>query len=674
MKGIISRHPILILLALAAVSCTGVSAHLESLQQQISALEQQSKTLNGNVQGISEIISAAESGKTVESISVVDEDGGVAGFEITFFDGATVTVYNQRSGIGVGVSDGKYYWTQGGDWMRDASGNKIEIGAEALLPQFRVEDSSLEVSVDGGISWSKVDGGSVNTVTEVRKEADRVVFVFTGGAEIAVPMYNALSITLEGDDTTIAAGATVTVSYNVSGIAEGSEPVIEVLTPSGWSAAVAPEGCSGTISVTAPESASVSDCLLVLCGDGAGRTVARQMRLTVSDNPPAPQDTVLVPLKSVIDVEAGGGEVSLGLMANVNYNVSTSANWLRHKATKAIRTDYLTIEVDANTTSRVRTASVKIKAGNFSESVRIRQAKKEEYSGAPYAVCHLMPCCRALNTGTKFLVNGDWITNHDYTDIEHVRSILTNVQNAGINIVSIDFTNPSQWDDYGESALHGGDGNELWPISKVQIQNIALVCAEKGMKFFFFIGNTAYWGLKYWNNIAEYIWNNWVDFESYHHYGFGDDRPMLVVFLPGTNFAQQMASAKEEEISYLNKFRIGTCQVNEPITPTKTDGWGYRNCSQSSDGKVRFVCPNGGVPQADWYRINAAEWQARVEWALAAKEYAVLGSYDDTCDAIFWGIADVSGSWTSYHINEETEGNPYIYYNIVRQTLKNRGQ
>lgn len=672
MKGIISRHPVLVFLALAAVSCTGVSLHIESLRQQIAALEEQSKTLNDNVRGISEIISATESGKTVDSLSIVEEEGSVAGFEVTFEGGATVTVYNQQSSIGVGVCEGKYYWMRGGSWLLDAAGNKIEIGAGKPLPQFRVEDSSLEVSVDGGLSWSKLEGGTVNTVTEVRQEADRVVFVFRGETRIAVPMYRALSITLEGDDTTIAAGATVTVSYRVSGIAEGSEPFIDVMTPTGWSAITTPDGSSGTISVTAPASASATDRVLVLCGDGAGRTVARQMRLVASENPPAPQDTVLVPLKNVIEVEAAGGEFTLGLLTNVNYNVKTSANWLRYISTRAVRTDYLTIEADANETVHTRTASVKITAGNFSESVQICQAKKDGYSGAPYAVCHLMPCCRANNAGTKFLLGSEWLSNHDYTDIAQVRSILGQVQAAGINIVSLDYSNPSQWDDYGQSALHGGDGNELWRISKKQIENIALVCAEKGMEFFFLIGDTQHWGLKYWNMIAEYIWNNWASFESYRRYGFGDDRPMLVVFLPGTNYARQIAAAPDSTTDFLKRFRVGTCQINDAITPTATDGWGYRNYSGSSDGKVRFACPNGGVAPAQWYRVDADEWQKRVDWALGASEYTVLGSYDDTCDGIFWGIADVSGSLTPYHKNESTAGDPSAYYNIVKKTLNNR--
>ncbi len=674
MKFLRNTLSIIILTAFATIACTGVRAHLDSIRQQLESLEQQRETLRSNVSGISAIVASIDSGKTIKSLSAIEQDGSVIGFEVTFEDGSSVTVYNGKCSIGVGVSQEKYYWTLGGGWLLDAAGNKIEIGAQQPLPQFRVEGSALEVSVDGGASWSKVDGGAADTLSQVRQEADRVVFVFRDGAEIAVPIYRALSITLEGDDTSIAPGATVTVSYSVSGIAQGAQPVIETVCPSGWSATVTPDGCSGTISVTAPAFPSASDRVLVLCGDGSGRTVARGMRLVASENPLAPQDTVLVPLKSVIEVEAAGGEFSLGLMTNVQYDVSASASWLRCKATRAVRTDYLTMEADANQTSHPRTASVTLQAGNFCESVQIRQAKKDGESGAPYAVCHLMPCCRANNAGTKFLVGGSWLSNHDYTDIAQVRSILTQVQAAGINIVSLDFTNPSQWDDYGQSALHGGDGNELWRTSKKQIANIALVCAEKGMEFFFLIGDTQRWGLEYWNMIAEYIWNNWADYEAYRHYGFGDERPMLALFLPGTNYARQIASAPDSTTDYLKRFRVGTCQINDAITPTETDGWGYRNYSGSSDGKVRFACPNGGVAPAQWYRVDAEQWQSRVEWALGATEYMVLGSYDDTCDAIFWGIADVSGSTTSYHKNQSTDGDPSAYYNIVKKALKNRGQ
>ena len=290
-------------------------------------------------------------------------------------------------------------------------------------------------------------------------------------------------------------------------------------------------------------------------------------------------------------------------------------------------------------------------------------------SVGPVPVSHIMPCCRANNAGTKFLVNGKWNASHQYSSIDETRSILQDIQDAGINTVCIDFTNPSQWDSEGESALHNGDGGEFWYQFKPMLDNIVAVCEEKDMEFIMFIGNTGVPGLGYWNGIAGRILDNWAKSPAYRHYGYGDDRPMLVVFIPGSYYAGQINRAAYSQKNNLEKFRIGTCQVNSPITPTNTDGWGYRNYSQSSDGKVRFACPNGGVPPQDWYRVDADEWRRRMQWVTQAAEYAVIGSYDDTCDAIFWGIADVRRSRTDSHRNEATEEDPYIYYDIVRQEL-----
>lgn len=289
--------------------------------------------------------------------------------------------------------------------------------------------------------------------------------------------------------------------------------------------------------------------------------------------------------------------------------------------------------------------------------------------GLPTVACYLMPCCRVNNAGTKFLVCDEWNKAHDYKDISQVRDILKKIRQAGIKVVGVDFTNPSQWDDYGESAPHNGDGGEFWREFKPMLDNIALVCAETGMEYFLFIGNTQYWGLDYWNDIAGRILQNWAQDPAYRRYGYGDNRPLLVAFIPGTNFASQIKAAPESRKNNLMKFRIGTCQVNDPITPTVTDGWGYRNYSSSSDDKVRFACPNGGVGPDSWYRIKANAWERRVNWALQATEYAILGSYDDTCDAIFWGIADVRRSYTHCHREESTIEDPYAYYNIVRKTV-----
>lgn len=78
--------------------------------------------------------------------------------------------------------------------------------------------------------------------------------------------------------------------------------------------------------------------------------------------------------------------------------------------------------------------------------------------------------------------------------------------------------------------------NALWDVdTKYQLETIETVCNELGMQFIMFIGNPAAHTLAYWNGIAKRIWENWAQKDVYRKYGYGDDRPMLVVFYMGEN-------------------------------------------------------------------------------------------------------------------------------------------
>ena len=286
------------------------------------------------------------------------------------------------------------------------------------------------------------------------------------------------------------------------------------------------------------------------------------------------------------------------------------------------------------------------------------------HAGEP--VCHILICCRSNNQGMKFEVNGQWIEAHDYGDIEQVRGILTHIKDAGINTVCIDMTNPSQW-------------TRFWDSYKPMVDHVAGICKEMGMEFFLFIGAALPEQIKknnninvddftFWNGIAEKIWNTWAQHPRYRKYGYGDMRPMLIVFQPADVYWDRYNAEPEDKSDFLAKYHIGTTQVNDAILPGLSDGWGYRNYSQSSDGKVRFVSPNGGVhPKDPWYRISVEAWKKRVEWASKSEHYTVYGSYDDTCDAIHWGIADTKDC--SSEIKAYPGHDPYAYYNIVRNQL-----
>jgi hypothetical protein len=281
-------------------------------------------------------------------------------------------------------------------------------------------------------------------------------------------------------------------------------------------------------------------------------------------------------------------------------------------------------------------------------------------------VCHILICCRNNNKGITFQVNGKWLEAHDYREIAQVEGILRHIREAGISTVVIDMTNPSQW-------------TRFWDQFEPMVNNVEKACRTMDMEFFLFIGaalpeqikrnnNIQVDDFTFWNGVAERIWNTWAKSPRYRKYGYGDDRPILIVFQPADMYWERYEAEPEEKTNYLARFHIGTTQVNDPILPGVSDGWGYRNYSQSVDGNVRFVCPNGGVhPDDPWYRISREAWEKRVNWASKAGHYSVYGSYNDTCDGIHWGIADTKH--TDVERNRYPGDDPYLYYNVVRRIL-----
>jgi hypothetical protein len=296
------------------------------------------------------------------------------------------------------------------------------------------------------------------------------------------------------------------------------------------------------------------------------------------------------------------------------------------------------------------------------------------FAGEP--VTGLLLCCRGSDRGS-FLVNGVWNTGHNYGDINQVRSIMQHIKDAGINIVSIDMTNASMW-------------VRNFDIFKPMIDNIRKVCQEKNMEYFIMIGIVLPQSIRnesgmpsylqtidqveFWNNIAQQIWNDYATDSYYRTYGFGDNRKILGLFYPGelifgtSGTGGIMGGTTVARKTYLSKFYLGSNEYNQDFVDTPTDGWGYRNTQQSSNGNIRFVCPTNGLVPSSSKRINAQQWSDRIDWAKAAAHYSVYGSYDDSLDNIQWGINDTSKATTATDVYYP--GNDaYYYYNVLKNKL-----
>lgn len=370
-----------------------------------------------------------------------------------------------------------------------------------------------------------------------------------------------------------------------------------------------------------------------------------------------PAEEIISLAKDSFSIKYPFNTIKLNVTSNVSYtlNVVEGSDWV---SCTSYDTKAPAFDVKINNTSSARTAKILLKSNSSEYSKTVTITQNCPPADAPIPVSHIMPCCRWNNTGTTFLVNNTWNSYHEYNDISQCRSILKTISEAGIRVVCVDYTNQAQWDSQWETDNFKG-----------RLENIAQVCGEIGMEWFLFIGNLSNPNIGYWNGIAEKIWNSYARLSHYH---YKDGKPMLLIFMPGTQYNSAIRNASSSDKTYLkngDKFTIGTCQVNSAITPQSTDGWGYRNYSQSSDGAVRFVCPNSGVAPDTWARIDADTWVSRIDWGMQATRYIVIGSYDDTCDAIFWGIANVKASTTDYHKNADTIDDPYIYYSIVQETL-----
>ena len=215
------------------------------------------------------------------------------------------------------------------------------------------------------------------------------------------------------------------------------------------------------------------------------------------------------------------------------------------------------------------------------------------------------------------------------------------------------------------------------------IENVRSVCAEKNMEYFIMIGAVVsnavraeknmpkyiktIEDLEFWNNQAKYIWENWAQDENYRTYGFGDDRKIINMFYPGELVQPLWEKAKKEHKTYLSKFYRGTHEYNRDFKDTPSDGWGYRDQQQSSDGKIRFVCPTKGLYPNKATHINAEEWSKRIDWASKAEHYSIYGSYDDNNDNIHWGISNTANNCAPHM---RYPGNdPYYYYNVLKKKL-----
>lgn len=221
------------------VSCTDTSyidKELEDLKNQVAELQQQCSSLNSSLETLDQTLNALKNRDFVTSVNPVQgTDGKVAGYVITFVNHPTITIWLPEEKqetvpptqvhvpvISVKMAqDGQYYWTCDGEFITDASGNKIPTGADGASPKLKVEDQKWYVSYNGGTSWEyladvptqQINGYVFDSVDT--SDATKVVITLADGQKITLPTaYESLiTVSVESPDVVHNPGDVITISY-----------------------------------------------------------------------------------------------------------------------------------------------------------------------------------------------------------------------------------------------------------------------------------------------------------------------------------------------------------------------------------------------------------------------------------------------------------------------------
>lgn len=380
--------------------------------ERIDKLEWICSQMNTNISSLQEIVDALQEKDFVVSTSPIVEDGEEIGYTIKFTSGKSITIYHGISPI-IGVrllGDGKYYWTVNGEWVRDASGNKIpatgQPGKDAIAPKLKIVDDYWYISYDAGSTWNRLgiavgedgedgeDGADGDNFFKSVVETDEsVIMTLADGTEIVIPKAKKVDIIFENVEGSVGVlpGEVRSISYTVK---NGSENcLVKAFGQNGWSAKVKPESPSkGSIIITAPDEMT-DDEVIVLVYDGESTTIMKTISF---------EEGLIVCDVTSLYVKGGGETIIVDVLSNLAMTVSTSATWINctlKPSTKSLIPYSLEITAQKNYSGAERAATITVsdQSGKMVHTVALVQKEYDAYenfvdlsSGGETANCYII--------------------------------------------------------------------------------------------------------------------------------------------------------------------------------------------------------------------------------------------------------------------------------------------
>ena len=300
------------------------------------------------------------------------------GYLFKFKNNGEVNVKNQTDGVSVGYEDGEFFWTLGGEPLKDASGKNAVI---TVSPDFRISGGLLEISTDGKKSWKALDADASDVIKSVKDNPSDIAVTFLGGTEVVFPKEAVMQVALSGDGSTMATNGKATVDFLLSGKTDSF--TVTPLLPEGWNADVVWETSNkGKVVFTAPAASAAQTARLFFC-DGIGNMIASDIdfdALTVDESFP-----VMYPAWEAYSISAEGGNIDVVLVNNLDEYDTTlepGVSWLSEARTKAVREDVITLIAEPNDNKQMRSATVTFTAGAYVKTVVVWQEGKLTPTGS----------------------------------------------------------------------------------------------------------------------------------------------------------------------------------------------------------------------------------------------------------------------------------------------------
>ena len=343
-------------------------------EKRITELEELCKQMNSNISAMQTLLNAMEENNYITSVAPVVEDGETVGYTISFTKSEPITIYHGKNGtVGIdGISsvigvkehtDGTYYWTLNGEWLRDAEGKMIAAeGVDGITPIFKIENDYWHISYDNGVTWSELgkakgeDGVNYCEFFEkIEEDENYVYFTLIDGSSFQVLKDKAFALTLDVDRISYTAGTTYNVGFSVTGATDLT--TMEVIPSNNLRAYISnykvEDGvATGYVTVEMPKAILEYATVAVIVSDGRSKVLMKAIHFDYADGA-IEEGIIYITNGEAFNFPKEGGEIEVNLQTNISYRVELeerTAEWLSVGNTRStLREESLMLYAGENT-------------------------------------------------------------------------------------------------------------------------------------------------------------------------------------------------------------------------------------------------------------------------------------------------------------------------------------